>query len=517
MSDKKTSKPEDIQKEFEDFFKDRFGGGVNIFTSAMGQQAPDGEQNSDTKESSPFSLDFEYTPKAIKAYLDRFIIKQDEAKKALAIAVCDHYNHAKIARDQGEDPLDYAKQNVLVLGPTGVGKTYLIRKIADLIGVPFVKADATRFSETGYMGANVDDLVRDLVHQADGDIERAQFGIVYLDEADKLASSGKTNGRDVTGRGVQFGLLRLMEETEVDLRSGGDMQSQMQALFDMQKGNKSSPKVNTRHILFIVSGAFSGLDEIVRKRINQKEIGFKGKRQTTTVSEDALFEHVTTQDFIDYGFEPEFIGRLPVRVACSPLKSEDLYQVLRDSEGSIVRQYIRSFAAYGIALDVTDDALKGMSELAAIEGTGARALMTVCDQIMREFKYELPSSKIKAFSVTGTTVKDPKTGLSELLALSDSIVEKHEDIARFEAEFKEQHGISICFEDDLAAAIEEHCSKSDSRSIYEFSQNLLEGYEHGLTLIAGRCGEDSFSLPRRVMEDPKAYLEEMITTYFSRR
>jgi endopeptidase Clp ATP-binding regulatory subunit ClpX len=517
MSEKKPSKPEDIQKEFEDFFKDRFGGGVNIFTSAMGQRAPDEEKKSDVENSSPFNLDFEYTPKAIKAYLDRFVIKQDDAKKALAIAVCDHYNHAKIARDHKDEPLDYAKQNVLVLGPTGVGKTYLIRKIADLIGVPFVKADATRFSETGYMGANVDDLVRDLVHQADGDIERAQFGIVYLDEADKLASSGKTHGRDVTGRGVQFGLLRLMEETEVDLRSGGDMQSQMQALFDMQKGNKSSPKVNTRHILFIVSGAFSGLEELIKKRINQKEIGFQGKTSRDLVTDDALFEHVTTQDFIDYGFEPEFIGRLPVRVACSPLKSEDLYQVLRDSEGSIVRQYVRSFAAYGITLDVTDDALHAMSELAVKEGTGARALMTVCDQILRDFKYELPSSKIKTFAVTRETVQNPKGALSQLLSLSDSIVEKHADIVRFEHDFKDQHGIDICFDDELAAAIEAQSSADETTSIYEFSKSLLEGYEHGLTLIAGRCGERSFTLPKKVIEDPKAYLEDMITTYFSRR
>ncbi len=213
-------------------------------------------------------LGFDLIPRQIKEHLDRFVIRQDEAKKALAIAVCDHYHHARYRlRLAGTDPeaakrVEFAKQNVIIVGPTGVGKTYLVKHIADLIGVPFVKADATKFSETGYVGGDVDDLVRELVRRADGDVELAQYGIIYLDEIDKIATASNVSGRDVSGRGVQTTLLKLMEETEVPVRNPQDMQSQMQAMFEMSRTGKSTREtINTRHILFIVSGAFSGLEK----------------------------------------------------------------------------------------------------------------------------------------------------------------------------------------------------------------------------------------------------------------
>ena len=218
-------------------------------------------------------MKFDLKPKEIKQYLDRYVIKQDEAKKALAIAVCDHYNHV---RECHEDPTaadaDYSKQNIVILGPTGVGKTYLIRHIAKLIGVPFVKADATRFSETGYVGANVDDLIRELVTQAEDNLELAQYGIIYLDEADKIATPPNIIGRDVSGRGVQIGLLKLMEETEVDLRAGNDVASQMRAAMEFQKSGKVEKEViNTRHILFIISGAFTGMTRYYQETYASKQ------------------------------------------------------------------------------------------------------------------------------------------------------------------------------------------------------------------------------------------------------
>ncbi len=359
---------------------------------------------------------FNYTPKQLKSYLDRFVIKQDEAKKALAIAVCDHYNHVKECENNPEAlESDYSKQNVLILGPTGVGKTYLIKQIAKLIGVPFVKADATRFSETGYVGANVDDLVTDLVQQASGNIELAKYGIIYLDEADKLAAKNSEISKDISGRGVQFGLLKLMEETEVDLRSTHDMRSQLQAFMEFQKtGHLGKKVINTRHILFIISGAFNYLADIIKKRLNQNAIGFANELYSFK-NKDDYFSYATTADFVEFGFEPEFIGRLPVRVSCQSLSADDLYQILKNSEGSIIRQYKSSFRNFGIEVNFEDEALKRIAQLSYLEKTGARALMTVCERIFRDYKFELPSSDIKSFTVTADLVDHPKENLDRLL------------------------------------------------------------------------------------------------------
>ncbi len=246
-------------------------------------------------------FDFDLTPRQVKEHLDRFVIKQDEAKKVLAITVCDHYHHVQ-AMAQGKTLPNYIKQNVLVMGPTGVGKTYLVKCLAELIGVPMVRADATKFTETGYVGGDVEDLVRDLVTQAEGDKEIAQYGIVYLDEIDKLASSSVGTGRDVSGRGVQTNLLKLMEETEVPIRSQTDLQSQLQAAMEFQKrgGKIKKETINTRHILFIVSGAFDKLPEIVKRRISKSEIGFAASARPERKTEDVLAE-ATTRDLIDYG------------------------------------------------------------------------------------------------------------------------------------------------------------------------------------------------------------------------
>src|SRR3989338_11405364 len=184
-------------------------------------------------------LEFNLKPKDVKKYLDRFVIKQEDAKRVLSTAICDHYNHIRLSKN-GKGLKNYMKQNILILGPTGVGKTYLIRSLADLIGVPFVKSDATKFSETGYVGRDVDDLVRDLVHRAEGDIELAEYGIVYLDEVDKIARAANMQGRDVSGAGVQQGLLKLMEETEVQLRNPQDIQSQVEAMMEYQQRGKFS-------------------------------------------------------------------------------------------------------------------------------------------------------------------------------------------------------------------------------------------------------------------------------------
>jgi endopeptidase Clp ATP-binding regulatory subunit ClpX len=259
---------------------------------------------------------FNYKPREIVEYLDRYVIGQEEAKCVLAVAVCDHYHHVRrCVAEPAAREADYAKHNVLLLGPTGVGKTYLARCMARLVGVPFVKADATKFSETGYVGHDVEDLVRDLVRVAGNDPELAQYGIIYLDEIDKIASAPMKSGRDVSGRGVQTNLLKLLEETDVNLLSQTDLLGQMQAIMEVQRGRGAGARtINTRHILFIASGAFPSLAEQVRRRVMTNSIGFS-VGAARTPAEDDLLKQAETRDFVEYGFEPEFIGRLPVRVA----------------------------------------------------------------------------------------------------------------------------------------------------------------------------------------------------------
>ena len=353
--------------------------------------------------SSEFS--FRLKPADIARHLNRFVIGQQEAKKVLSVALCDHFQHVRMTLEGNEAPF-YQKQNVLLLGPTGVGKTHLIRSAADLIGVPFVKADATKFSETGYVGGDVDDLVRDLIRRAGGDVKRAEHGIIYLDEIDKLAASPE-GGRDVSGRGVQTNLLKLMEDGDVPVVSPNDVSGQLQSAMSAARGNTPGmpDTVSTKHILFIASGAFVGIDTHIRERLGA----------AAPVATEKCLPRLTTADLVRFGLEPEFIGRLPVRVACHALDEDDLFQVLSKSESSLIHQYIRSFAAYGIALDFQPAALRSLAALARNEQTGARGLMTVLERTFRDLKFRLPSTKIPSLTITPDLVENPTAGLKKIL------------------------------------------------------------------------------------------------------
>src|SRR5919106_1079858 len=387
--------PEELKTKITEFMKQNFGDRVSVATFAEPEPAAAVEDEKPEKTEHP-EFEFDFLPRDIKAHLDRFVIKQDEAKKVLSIAVCDHYNHVNyLRRLEKEDPTrvdetEYSKQNVILVGPTGVGKTYLIKHIAELIKVPFVKADATKFSETGYVGGDVEDLVRELVDKADGDVQLAQFGIIYIDEIDKLAAAGNMVGRDVSGRGVQTTLLKLMEETDVPLRSANDLQAQLQAAFEFQR-----------------------LKQQVSRRLVQGQIGFN--TEPRPVMDNELFQFVGTQDFIEYGFEPEFIGRLPVRVVCEELTADDLYQIMKFSEGSIFRQYERAFRAYGIEISFEDEALRLMAEEAGKEKTGARGLLTVFEKLFRDFKSHLAGSVLTQLRVSTELVQQPKKVLERLM------------------------------------------------------------------------------------------------------
>ena len=356
---------------------------------------------------------FNYKPKDIKNYLDRFIVSQCEAKKALAIAICDHYN---IAKEQlnSKETIKYNKQNILMIGPTGVGKTYLIKQIADLIGVPFVKSDATKFTETGYQGGDVEDLVRQLYKKSNNNLKLAEFGIVYLDEIDKITGTQSSHHKDVSGRGVQTNLLKIMEETEVQIRPPWDIQAQIKQMMGGKSNKNQDEIINTKNILFIMSGAFNNLNDIIQKRIAGATIGFE-RTQNKSVNESDLFKSLRTQDLIKFGLEPEFAGRMPVRVCLDQLSDNDLFKILKDSEGSILTQYIESFGRYNIDLAFSDDALRKVATLAKKEDIGARALSSTLETIFRDYKFELPSTNTGFIFADEQLINSPDKKLKNYL------------------------------------------------------------------------------------------------------
>ncbi|PYJ02843.1 MAG: ATP-dependent protease [Verrucomicrobia bacterium] len=514
MSDPITSgppTPEEFHRQLSEFVRKQFqtGRGPAPETAETGE-APETIEH----KLEPDDFKFDYKPREIKEHLDRFVIKQDEAKKVLSVALCDHYHHVRLALEGKESPA-YAKQNIILIGPTGVGKTFLIRNAADLIGVPFVKADATKFSETGYVGGDVEDMVRDLVRLADGDVARAQYGIIYIDEIDKIAAANNVAGRDVSGRGVQTNLLKLMEETEVPARSPNDIAGQIQAMMEFtQRGRKSPSTINTKHILFIVSGAFGGLENIVRKRLRSATIGFAAKERPLDTPEEVLAQ-AQTQDFIEFGFEPEFIGRLPVRVVCHSLKVDDLFLILKNSEGSIIRQYEQDFAAYGIEVLFADEGLRRIAERAGEEQTGARALMTVCERVFRDIKFELPSTNVKRFVVTGQLVDDPAAELQKILAdpQQEERQVAREFVEEFARRFQENHGIQLRFTEAAAEALVNEALEK-GQSVRDLCAKRFKDFQFGLKLITQNSGQREFVIEAEAVQAPDKVLSDWVVASY---
>lgn len=521
MSDKDNENPfEELQKQLHKVFGPNLKMGVTPFSPAPGSEAT-AQKNTSQDEQDEEGLkkieSFALKPKEIRDYLNRYVIQQNEAKKVLSVAICDHYNHVRRCLEN-PDLLanDYSKQNILLVGPTGVGKTYLMRNIARLVGVPFVKADATKFSETGYVGNDVEELVRDLVKSANGNVQLAQYGIIYIDEIDKIASSFGPNGggKDVSGRGVQINLLKLMEDTEVNLFSPNDIMGQMQAM--MGRGGKSKDQtINTRHILFIVSGAFDQLAESVKKRVDATSIGFGSTIDTQETPTSKYLSKATTADYIQYGFEPEFIGRVPVRVACEALTAQDLALILTSSEGSLLNQYREDFRGYEVEFTITAEAITDIAERAHQEKTGARGLMTVLESLFRNYKFELPSTGIKSFEVTTDTIAEPDKHLNELIIANKHLLDKvwKTDIDRYVEFFKKSYDIELEFDDKAAEIIIQEALEND-KTIRTICQDKFKDFQHGLGIIRRNTQKSKFIIDAKTAQEPDKELSQWVVESF---
>jgi endopeptidase Clp ATP-binding regulatory subunit ClpX len=412
---------QEIEKDIKEYLAKKYGEKIKI-VGIHGQPEFEKLQTGDTKvaeEKKTPHFDFHIKPEELCEYLNEYVIRQDEAKAILSTKICTHFNRIRNSLDhpmQAKRTVGQIKNNVLLIGPTGVGKTFLIKLIAKRLGVPFIKGDATKFSETGYVGGDVEDLVRDLVREAGNNLESAQYGIIYVDEIDKIAAAPNLLGADVSRSGVQRALLKPMEETEVDLKVPHDPVSQIEAIEHYRAtGKRQRQMVNTKNILFIMSGAFFELDEIVKKRLQKQTIGFEADLSSKKISGRYL-KHVKADDLIQYGFESEFIGRLPVIACLDELSVKDLYSILQNPNNSVVVGKKLDFLAYDIRIQFDNEALMEIAEKAVNEHTGARGLVSVMERALLPFEKKLPSTDIKYLTIHQKLIKDPSAELNKLLS-----------------------------------------------------------------------------------------------------
>ena len=317
-------------------------------------------------------------PHKIKASLDEYVVGQEHAKKVMSVAV---YNHYKRIMENTEDGVEIEKSNMLMIGPTGSGKTYLVKTLAKLLDVPLAITDATSLTEAGYIGDDIESVVSKLLAAADNDVERAEHGIIFIDEIDKIAKKKNTNQRDVSGESVQQGMLKLLEGAEVEVPVGASSKNAMVPM----------TTVDTKDILFICGGAFPDLEEIIKERLNKEaSIGFKADLKDKYDKEENLLEQVTVEDVRNFGMIPEFLGRLPILFSLEALTEEMLVRILREPKNAIIRQYQKLLAMDEVKLEFDDEALHTIAKRAKEKKVGARALRAIIEDFMLDIMYEIP-------------------------------------------------------------------------------------------------------------------------------
>jgi ATP-dependent Clp protease ATP-binding subunit ClpX len=340
------------------------------------------------------------TPKEIYETLNSYVIGQEQAKKVLSVAVYNHYKRVHLAPIEGEEEVELAKSNILLLGPTGCGKTLLAQTLARILKVPFAIADATALTEAGYVGEDVENILLKLITAADFDIKRAEVGIIYIDEIDKVARKAENLSitRDVSGEGVQQALLKILEGTEAAVPPQGGRKHPQQELL----------RIDTTNILFVLGGAFVGLEKIISERIGKKGVGFHAELPDPAKHDaGVLFSQVQPEDLNKFGMIPEFVGRLPVVTHVEELTEDDLVHILTVPKNALVKQYQRLFSLEGSKLDFTEGALRAIAQLAVERGTGARGLRSVMEKMLLDLMYELPSRcDIQEVVVTEAVVRD---------------------------------------------------------------------------------------------------------------
>ena len=356
----------------------------------------------------PFSDINLLKPEEIKAFLDEYVIGQDEAKKVLSVAVYNHYKRIMAEKDMG---VELAKSNILMLGPTGCGKTLLAQSLAKVLNVPFAIADATALTEAGYVGEDVENILLKIIQAADGDIERAEYGIIYIDEIDKITrkSENPSITRDVSGEGVQQALLKIIEGTVASVPPQGGRKHPHQELI----------QIDTTNILFICGGAFEGIDKIIEKRIDRKSIGFNAEvGQKRDYNIDHLLQQVLPQDLVKFGLIPELVGRVPVTVSLNMLDKDALVDILTKPKNALVKQYQKLLEIDGVELEFDEGALQEIAEISLKRKTGARGLRAIMENVMMDIMYQAPSDEtLKSCMITRDVVKGYELPVCEHAAI----------------------------------------------------------------------------------------------------